>query len=88
MSNELELKDIMATIKVAFKQSLSTTITLDVLGDYRMQKGVKFKMEDNKLGINSICQITKSEHRIEGNVERVKVTIDIVKDIKENQEKS
>lgn len=64
--------------------SLSTTITLDVIGDYRMQKGVKFYMEDNKLGINAICQITKSEHRIEGNTERVKLNIDIIKTIKAN----
>ena len=67
---------------------LSTTITLDVIGDYRMQKGVKFEMKDNKLGLNAIYQIIKSEHRIEGNVEWVKVTIKVAPDSTKSQEKS
>lgn len=48
------------------------------------QKGVKFEIKDNKLGLNALYQITKSEHRIEGNVERVKMNIDIIKPTKAN----
>lgn len=40
-----------------------------------MQAGIKFKLKNEKLGLNSTYVITKSEHTIEATTERVKMSI-------------
>lgn len=51
-------------------------ITIKVLGDYKLQKGLLVPLEVTKLNLKAYYAINNSEHTIEGTTERVRLEIE------------
>ncbi len=71
-TNNLE-KIASDTLKTLNK--LSKSISMSMLGDYRMHKGVIMPIDSEEIGVKGNFLITSSKHNIDGNTEHVAVNL-------------
>jgi len=65
----------IATGKLTTLNKLSKSISMSMLGDYRMHKGVIMPIDCEQIGVKGDFLITSSKHTIDGNVEHVAVNL-------------
>lgn len=65
----------IASDKLTELNKLSKSISMSMLGDYRMHKGVIMPIDCEEIGVKGNFLITSSKHEIDGNVERVSVNL-------------
>jgi len=63
--NEQGNFNILARTRLREANRITTTITVDLLGDDRIQKGVLIPIEDERVNINGIYLVRTSEHKVE-----------------------
>lgn len=56
---------------------LSKTISLSMLGDYRMHKGVIMPIDCEEIGVKGMFLIKSSKHVVDGNVENISVSLEM-----------
>ena len=59
------------------KNKITETLTLTVLGDYKMKKGTITPIKNEKLGIDNYYSIKNSSHSISGKKETVSIGVEI-----------
>jgi len=67
----------IASEKLKELNKLSKTISMTMLGDYRMHKGVIMPIDCDLYGIKGNFLITQSKHSITGEIEKVSVTLEM-----------
>ncbi len=65
----------IASEKLTSLNKLSKSISMSMLGDYRMHKGVIIPIEAEEIGVKGNFLITSSKHNINGDVEHVSVNL-------------
>ena len=65
----------IANDKLKSLNKLSKSISMTMLGDYRMHKGVIMPIDSEEIGVKGNFLITSSRHNIDGNVEHVAVNL-------------
>lgn len=56
---------------------VSKTISLSMLGDYRMHKGVIMPIDKEEINVKGLFLIKSSKHSIDGKIEKVSVTLEM-----------
>lgn len=67
----------IATDKLKELNKLSKSISMSMLGDYKMHKGVIMPIDCEMYGIKGDFLITSSKHEIDGNTEKVTVNLEM-----------
>jgi hypothetical protein len=65
----------IASDKLTSLNKLSKSISMSMLGDYRMHKGVIMPIDSEEIGVKGNFLITSSKHNIEGDIEHVAVNL-------------
>ena len=65
----------IASDKLKALNKLSKSISMTMLGDYRMHKGVIMPIDSEEIGVKGNFLITSSKHNIDGNTEHVAVNL-------------
>jgi len=63
--NEKQNFNLLARTRLREVNRVTTTITVDLLGDDRIQKGVLIPIQDERVNINGIYLVRTSEHRVD-----------------------